>query len=155
CSRVCNLDAPSIFSSLSLHDALPIFRYAQKGFLGLQRPLCGLALRGRCPLARFACLPHVRHVAGVRGIRPSASFPAPMPERWGRCVASRVRLRPASSPVRCSPRWGCAPRAASGAALDPTPLGCRSWPPVLLERNQGQDLMGGTRPKGGGATVHS
>ncbi|MEY0721557.1 hypothetical protein AB7307_21220 [Providencia alcalifaciens] len=49
------------------------------------------------------------------------ALPAPMPKRWGRCVASRVRLRPASSPVRCSP-FGLRSAAASGAALDPTPL---------------------------------
>src|SRR5699024_12752925 len=31
-------------------------------------------LRGRCPLARFACFPHVRHVAGVHGGRASPYF---------------------------------------------------------------------------------
>src|SRR5699024_10511575 len=65
----------------------------------------GLALRGRCPLARFACLPHVRHVAGVHGGRASPYFMPPTTKRWSLRPASRVRLRPKCSPVRCS---GCA-----------------------------------------------
>src|SRR5699024_8283588 len=40
-------------------------------------------LRGRCPLARFACFPHVRHVAGVHGGRASPYF-MPLPPSVGR-----------------------------------------------------------------------
>src|SRR5699024_10916483 len=59
-------------------------------------------LRGRCPLARFACFPHVRHVAGVHGGRASPYFMPPTTKRWSLRPASRVRLRPTCSPVRCS-----------------------------------------------------
>lgn len=78
---------------------------------------------------------HAGALGSLRGVKGAAA-----PSILTRSVLAPLGLRSA---------------AASGAALDPTPLGCRSWPPVLLERNQGQDLMGGTRPKGGGATVHS
>jgi len=76
----------------------------------------GLALRGRCPLARFACLPHVRHVAGVHGGRASPYFMPPTTKRWSLRPASRVRLRPKCSPVRCS---GCALRSACGFRFRP------------------------------------
>jgi hypothetical protein len=103
----------------------------------------GLALRGRCPLARFACLPHVRHVAGVHGGRASPYFMPPTTKRWSLRSASRVRLRPKCSPVRCSPRWGCAPRAASAFALD-TALRSK-----LFERKGGQVNRGIPQPHRG------
>jgi len=104
-------------------------------------------LRGRCPLARFACLPHVRHVAGVHGGRASPYFMPPTTKRWSLRSASRVRLRPKCSPVRtryarlrCGFRfrpWHC-PTLKAGA-----------------ERKRGQALMGGTAAKRWGETVHA
>lgn len=79
-------------------------------------------LRGRCPLARFACLPHVRHVAGVQGTayglkppHPTTGTSAATVQRQGfalrACILTRSMLR--ASPLRFA--------AASGAALDPAP----------------------------------
>src|SRR5699024_443795 len=59
-------------------------------------------LRGRCPLARFACFPHVRHVAEVHGGRASPYFMPPTTKRWSLRPASRLLLRPKCVPVRCS-----------------------------------------------------
>lgn len=115
----------------------------------------GLALRGAAPGA-LRLPPRVRHVAGVRGIRSLRSL---LSRTHAGALGSLRGVKGAAAPSILTRSvlapLGLRSAAASGAALDPTPLGCRSWPPVLLERNQGQDLMGGTRPKGGGATVHS
>ena len=54
----------------------------------------GLALRGRCPLARFACLPHVRHVAGVHGGRASPYFMPP----YHQALVATASIKGAASP---------------------------------------------------------
>src|SRR5699024_4426515 len=59
-------------------------------------------LRGRCPLARFARSPPLRDVPAVHGMRASPSSLTSTTKRWSLRPASRVRLRPKCSPVRCS-----------------------------------------------------
>ena len=93
-------------------------------FLGLQRPLCGLALRGAAPGA-LRLPPRVRHVAGVQGTafglepqHPTTGTSAAPVQRQGFGFAPVLAILTRSHSLRSLALRlpGC-----SGLALDPAP----------------------------------
>lgn len=91
------------------------FATLRKAFVACSGRFAASLLRGAAPSA-LRLPPRVRHVAGVHGGRASPYFMPPTTKRWSLRSASRVRLRPKCSPVRCS---GCALRSACGFRFRP------------------------------------
>lgn len=101
-------------------------------------------LRGRCPLARFACLPRVRHVAGGWG----KSTPSHQPKAWESFHSVKgAGCAPASSPVRCS----VAALPALRVRLPVPPLTLfHSVPGQGIGNGKGSRFNGGDPPAGWG-----
>lgn len=108
------------------------------------RPAVLKGLRGRCPLARFACLPRVRHVAGGWG----KSTPSHQPKAWESFHSVKgAGCAPASSPVRCS----VAALPALRVRLPVPPLTLlHSVPGQGIGSGEGSRFNGGDPPEGWG-----